>query len=351
MHENNDASIPTKKNANHNRMLRRHFEKCSLFKFTEIFLLFTKQVALLCFYRKTSSFRSDLNMGRPKRISKFVFHFFLIFILFYVLKQKPFQVVTRITYVRFLADLKHILLWWPIKGISDNGQEQFVKKRCPHLNCYFTSNRTFFNDTRIFDAIVFYAPYLTSTNLILPKHRSAGQKFIFASKDSPDKHPFCNPLLDGYFNWTWTYRTDSTIQYRFVSTYNLNNEKLGSHFQWQPNMSPLKRSQIAELSSKTKAAAWFSDECKSNSDREGFVTILQKELLQYNLTIDIFGKCGPKKCKRKNMNACYWRLKKTYFFYLALEDYIGADYVTTEVLHAFKGNAVPIVYGGADYSK
>lgn len=69
------------------------------------------------------------------------------------------------------------------------------------------------------------------------------------------------------------------------------------------------------------------------------------------MTIDIFGKCGNMECRRKTMKPCLWKLRKLYFFYLALEDSFAEDYVTKTVLFAYENNAVPIVYGGADYQR
>ncbi|XP_075982374.1 alpha-(1,3)-fucosyltransferase C-like [Anticarsia gemmatalis] len=105
------------------------------------------------------------------------------------------------------------------------------------------------------------------------------------------------------------------------------------------------------LQSKSKAAAIFLDKCNTTSKREKFIKQLQIELAKYNLTVDIFGKCGPLKCARKSMNACYYRLKTTYYFYLAFEDSIAPDYITTSVLNGYLHNTVPIVYGGAKYTK
>lgn len=107
----------------------------------------------------------------------------------------------------------------------------------------------------------------------------------------------------------------------------------------------------SQFVTKSKAAVIFLDKCKTRSNREGLIKNLQQELQKLNLTLDVFGDCGPKQCKRKNMNPCFWRLKKSYYFYLAFEDSISYDYVTDIVLNAYNFNAVPIVYGGARYNK
>lgn len=105
------------------------------------------------------------------------------------------------------------------------------------------------------------------------------------------------------------------------------------------------------LQFKSKAAAIFLDKCDSSGNREILVKKLQKELAKYNLTVDVFGKCGTFRCGRKNINSFYYKLKTTYYFYLALEEVIAKDYITANVITAYKYNAVPIVYSGANYNR
>lgn len=107
----------------------------------------------------------------------------------------------------------------------------------------------------------------------------------------------------------------------------------------------------SQLTSKYKAAAIFLDKCESRSKREVYIKNLQSHLEKFNLTVDIFGKCGPKTCRRRTMGNCFWRLKHQYYFYLAMEDSIAADYITRDVLYAYQNYAVPVVFGGASYAE
>lgn len=141
------------------------------------------------------------------------------------------------------------------------------------------------------------------------------------------------------------------MTYRFFTIYNSDYQELGSHFQWNYNMKPIDLALKSQFVTKSKAAVIFLDKCNSKSKRELLIEKLNLNLMKYNLSIDIFGKCGSKKCKRKTMNPCFWRLKKNYYFYLAFEDSLSYDYVTDIVLYGYKHNAVPIVYGGARYDQ
>lgn len=116
-------------------------------------------------------------------------------------------------------------------------------------------------------------------------------------------------------------------------------------------MKPIDASLKSQFVTKSRAAVIFLDKCESRSKREVLLHDLQMKLAKYNLGVDVFGACGPKQCKRKTMNPCFWRLRKNYYFYLAFEDSFSYDYITDIVLYGYNNNAVPIVYGGAMYDK
>ncbi|XP_034836324.1 alpha-(1,3)-fucosyltransferase C-like [Maniola hyperantus] len=265
--------------------------------------------------------------------------------------KKSYKKITITRVDRFVADMKHILSWTKINGLTDEGQKYFIKNKCKFINCYLTSNKNLLGDLRYFDVILFNVQDVSEETQPLPDVRSSTQKYMFVATDSSDNYPVCNPLYDDFFNWTWSYRYDSTISYRFITIYNTHYQELGSHFQWNYNMKPIDDAIKTQLASKSKAAVIFMDKCSTRSRREHLIQSMQSSLKKYNLTIDIFGKCGPKQCKRKNMNPCFWRLRKNYYFYLAFEDSIAYDYITDIVLNAYKNNAVPIVYGGVSYKR
>ncbi|XP_028169491.1 alpha-(1,3)-fucosyltransferase C-like [Ostrinia furnacalis] len=292
-------------------------------------------------------------MGRTFKFWKPVFHLVYIITISYFLAKRPSTIYNIKKVARFFPDMRHVLLWTNIPGLDEEGQNIFIKRKCPYINCYVTSNRTLFGNLGHFDAVLFNAVDVSAGTNDLPDVRSWSQKYIFVANDSSDNYPVCDPVYDPFFNWTWTYKLTSTIGFRHISIRNANDELLNRMFPWIPpeKMTPIDLHLKSQLSSKTKAAAIFLDKCKSRSKREDYIKNLQKHLHKYDLHVDIFGECGTKRCKRKTMSNCLWRLKHQYYFYLAFEDSFAPEYVTKEVLYGYENNAVPIVYGGADYPK
>ena len=68
--------------------------------------------------------------------------------------------------------------------------------------------------------------------------------------------------------------------------------------------------------------------------------------------VDIYGKCGPYKCTNKpGIFPCDPNIYTEYKFYLAFENSICQDYVTEKLFNTMIYPIVPIVLGGADYTK
>lgn len=119
-------------------------------------------------------------------------------------------------------------------------------------------------------------------------------------------------------------------------------------------MNPLSNAIIKNLENKTNAVAWLVDDCTVIRPHETFIINLMIELAKYNQSVHILGRCG------KNNEAimacyteqnCYDTIKSRYYFYLSFENAISEDYVTNELLIPLKNYAVPIVFGGANYSR
>lgn len=146
------------------------------------------------------------------------------------------------------------------------------------------------------------------------------------------------------------FRSNSTIPYRFLGVYNKEDQEIGGYFNLAPT-EPAENTIKKETNHKSKAAMTFLDKCSSKSGREHFINDLQMALKPYNMTLDVYGKCGTMKCRKKTLKPCLFKLKKYYFFYLALEDSLAKDYLTKSVLYAYQNNAVPIVFGKADYKR
>lgn len=238
------------------------------------------------------------------------------------------------------------------------GSTYFKDNGCRFTNCHLTNNTAYFEDVTKFDAILFNSIELhDDSQLLLPATRSTHQKYIFVSPESPVNYPI-NKNYNNYFNWTWTYKLNSDNLFTYIAVKDMSGKvigpKLDMHWMDVRNMEKPREDILRILKNKTSAVAWFVSHCKTSSDRENYAKILRNELSQYGLGIDIYGRC-PKFCNSwcpiENMNYCYSLLQDNYFFYLAFENSMSEDYVTEKVLTATKNLAVPVVYGGANYTR
>ncbi|KAJ8728284.1 hypothetical protein PYW08_016669 [Mythimna loreyi] len=258
------------------------------------------------------------------------------------------------------VNLKYILQWTSPHNVPfvymGKGQEGFIERKCPYTNCIVTADRSYFGgDYTKFDVIAFAGPELSYTYQQLPVKRSSHQKYVFASIESSDNYPVCSTQYNGFFNWTWTFKLDSEVRWGYFTIRDKNNAIVGPNkeMQWMKleDMDPVSEDFKQELKTKTKAAAWFVSNCYTKSKRENVASKLNHELRKYNLSVDVFGKCGPLKCSRDNEDDCDKLIKSDYYFYLSFENSFSEDYVTEKLLRALNNNAVPIVYGGADYNR
>ncbi|XP_063380940.1 alpha-(1,3)-fucosyltransferase C-like [Cydia fagiglandana] len=257
--------------------------------------------------------------------------------------------------------IKYILQWTNPNNVPFvymlEGNKVFIERKCEYTNCYVTSNKSLLGDVSKFDVIAFSGTevvYWPIENLIPPK-RSPHQKYVFTNIESADNYPFCSNKLDNFFNWTWTFRLDSETKWGYIIVRDANNNIIGPkkemHWMKLQDMDPVSEKLSAEFRKKSKAAAWFVSNCWTRSRRENFASDLQKALKPYDLEVDIYGKCGPYKCERDDEEACFQIIKRDYYFYLSFENSLSEDYVTEKLLSALKYNAIPIVYGGANYTR
>ncbi|XP_022823472.1 alpha-(1,3)-fucosyltransferase C-like isoform X2 [Spodoptera litura] len=255
-------------------------------------------------------------------------------------------------------DFKYILLWtekdYAPFYFYGEGQIAFLKNKCQETKCYVVADRNFFggNLTR-FDAIAFNGRNMNSKDL--PKTRSRHQQYVYFNTESADNYPVCNKVFNRYFNWTSSYRIDSDIPFGYILIKN----KLGDIVGPNKKMSWVKTPKYLDeeyidmnrIRNKTKAAAWFVSNCRSRSGRLSYVKALKNALKPFNLTVDIYGKCGKLKCSKTHTTNCSELLQKDYYFYMSMENSFAEDYVTEKLLTALRNDVVPIVYGGADYNR
>ncbi|CAH2087268.1 unnamed protein product [Euphydryas editha] len=231
------------------------------------------------------------------------------------------------------------------------GNLAFLENKCPFANCLVTDDSYYFSDISQFDAILFLGRDIS--NIKMPSVRSPKQVYVFAAQESSANYPLCDEYLDGFFNLTWTYRIDSDLYLGYFTILDLAGNVVGPaiDMKWPDVLEPTCDELKIKLRSKSKLAAWFVSHCSTLSDREGLVEEVQEELRIYGLSVDIYGTCGTLTCPTKEPELCYEMIERDYYFYFALENSFAEDYVTEKLLTALNNFAVPVVYGGANYSR
>ncbi|XP_063837994.1 alpha-(1,3)-fucosyltransferase C-like [Ostrinia nubilalis] len=263
--------------------------------------------------------------------------------------------------VALSSNKKYILLWTsahtsPFQYLR-MGNLVFVEKKCKWTNCYVTNNRNFLGDYSEFEVIAFHGPelleYLTYGDL--PNKRSANQKYVFANIEAAALYPLCTNVWNNYFNWTWTYKLNSDALWGYFVIRNASKHVIGPnqnmHWLSVDKMDDIDDELKVKLKNKSKTVAWFVSNCISQSSREHYVLELRKELRKFKMEVTIYGKCGEFSCPKEDMPRCLKILEDNYYFYLAFENSLSEDYVTEKILYALNHNTVPIVLGGANYTR
>lgn len=265
------------------------------------------------------------------------------------------------------SDLIYILEWtysrdsWLYQYL-EIGQEAFLQTNCSYKNCFFTDDISYFENLLDFDAVLFNGVGLNEINNMneLPPNRSEIQEYIFASFEPATFYPI-SEIFNGYFNITWSYKLVSDIVHPYLVVKNHLGEIIGpkANMHWNDfkDFRETNQRQIVETKIKNKkfAVAWVISNCTGTNVAYKFGRSLINELSKYGHKVDIFGKCSSMDCPKSELTACYDKVQEIlledYYFVLAFENAFNEDYVTEKVLLGFKNFAVPVVYGGANYTR
>lgn len=149
---------------------------------------------------------------------------------------------------------------------------------------------------------------------------------------------------------------DSDIYYPYFITRNKRGEVIGPNIdvKWMDinDMKQISDSTAEKIVNKKIAAAWFVTNCYASSPRIKYLRSLRAALKNYNQEIDVFGICDANKhCSKVSMDECYALLESDYYFYLSFENSFAVDYVTEKLMTALDYFTVPVVLGGANYSR
>ncbi|CAH1637237.1 unnamed protein product [Spodoptera littoralis] len=230
--------------------------------------------------------------------------------------------------------------------------KHFQVTHCRVNNCIFTHDKNFFGgDYSQFDAVLFFDKSLKLEEEHLPINRTSSQVYVFGTVESSYNYPACETYFDDFFNLTVTYRLDSDINWPYFLVRDLTGQVLAPKVdvKWPEQSNVSISSNIVDiLAKKKRAAAWLVSHCQADSLRDEYLTRLQEHLYHFSLEIDVFGLCSNIKCR---YGSCSEMFTRDYYFYMAFENSFSADYVTEKVLHGYDNYAVPIVYGGANYTR
>lgn len=254
--------------------------------------------------------------------------------------------------------LIYILLWenrnMPPFGHIKHKRKSFTIMNCEYQNCFVTDHKGFFDDMTDYDAILFNSIDIKDGYTALPELRSDNQLYIFVSTESAKMFPMYD-YLNWYFNYTWTYRMDSDIIYPYLVARNRDGKvvapKKEVHWMDTKEMKPVSQDMKDKLQTKKIAAAWFVTNCMAISKRANYVDNLREALTNYDLDIHIYGVCGESYCPGDRMDECLAKVESDYYFYLSFENSFNEDYVTEKLMTALDHYAIPVVFGGANYTR
>lgn len=232
-------------------------------------------------------------------------------------------------------------------------RKSFKMMNCEFQNCYIIDRSDFFEDVTDYDAILFNAIDVKA-GMILPGIRSDNQLYVFVSTESVLNYPTFDDF-NWFFNYTWTYKLNSDIIFPYIIVRNQRGKVIAPKKDviWMDTkkMKPLSESIKERLKDKKSAGAWFVSNCAAVNERIEFVRLLREVLTSFDLDIDIYGSCGDSYCPRVSMDDCLVKVESDYYFYFSFENSFSEDYVTEKLLTALGHFAIPVVYGGANYTR
>lgn len=262
------------------------------------------------------------------------------------------------------------------------GSEPFEKGQCSISNlvitsshqqqdqtrkCWTTNDRSLFNSSL---AVLFHARDIDPDDLPPIAWRRPEQRFIFFNYESPvhtDLARLRLRLSEHFFNLSMTYRLDSDIvilqpygRLRCIRQSTTRSDPPGCRdypFIGEKSLKMMKKMVKLEQGAnysvdaglakrKNGTVAWFVSNCRTDSRRE----LLVRNLSLF-IPVDIFGSCNSnKKCDGPDRSDCD-RMLRRYHFYLSLENSLCPDYVTEKLYRALAHGTIPVIYGGADYTR
>lgn len=240
------------------------------------------------------------------------------------------------------------------------GQHGFISRNCSFTNCFYTTDHYYFNDLRNYDVLLINAKHFCNNAFDSLPDRIESQQFIFIGFE-PSVH--CSIIQSKIQpDLTWTYKLTSDIVRPFFIVKNRYNQVIGprKYMHWDTRLEDIpdvEKYVSRKLSEKNTAAFYMRTNCDNKTEQHQFVQKLEEELARYGQEMHTYGICGNNQCTMKyqidriSEYKCSELIQKNYYFYLAIEETLGEDVVTDNLLYALDNFAIPIVYGGANYTR
>ena len=221
---------------------------------------------------------------------------------------------------------------WPnFKSIEG---DIFLKKHgCPVTNCrlmYNIENVELSNA----DIVVFHdrdMPNSFTLKLLNDTVRPKDQIWVYFTGENPLHSTHNVAYLDDLFDWTMTYKLDSSVWLPY--------------FRYHDKKFETQKSLTNYAKSKKKLIAWLASDCGLMRERIVYE-------LQQLLPVHVGGHCSrffPDKLDCKSTEECDNKIKE-YKFYLAFENKLCDDYITEKYWYrAIRNGVIPIVLGSGLY--
>ncbi|XP_057311220.1 4-galactosyl-N-acetylglucosaminide 3-alpha-L-fucosyltransferase FUT6-like [Hydractinia symbiolongicarpus] len=205
----------------------------------------------------------------------------------------------------------------------------------PKCNCNFKRFELIYNPDRFLesDIVIFHGRNMPCLRTLrkLHKQRKPNQLWAYFIMENPTYHTKLKSF-EKYFNMWISYRLTSDVYVPYRRHFRLNSASAIPKLNYALN--------------KTRQVAWLVSSCGKLREE------LAHKLIKYGIKIEVVGKCAKhfKFQLQCNKHDCKEELK-SFKFYFAAENTLCDDYVTEKYWRkGFDYNAIPIVFGGANYS-
>ncbi|XP_062612692.1 glycoprotein 3-alpha-L-fucosyltransferase A-like [Saccostrea cucullata] len=222
---------------------------------------------------------------------------------------------------------KRILLWtrYFYDGMWERTARNALDKSvCPY-QCTLTSDKSTIKES---DAVVFHLLDLYFWESP-PKYREPHQVWVLHNAEPPP-HQFYTGSFVTYsrfaFNWTFSYRRDSTIAASYGRALRRTNKE-SAELNSKPRTDHTKE--------KSKMTYAVISNCVDDAGRFAYVKTLRKYT-----PIDLYGRCGNLTCPR---NATCELMLKSYRFAIAFENSNCKGYVSEKFWNALRRESIPLV--------